>query len=108
MQQFTEKEIYYIAGLLEGEGSFCAQTNNHGYRYISIKVKMTDYDIIKWVADKWEVNIYKEEFENHWKTAYIAQLRRKKECLELMNMILPLMGERRQGRIKEILEEMGE
>ena len=105
MQTFTENELYYLAGLLEGEGSFCAATNNYGRRYITIKVKMTDYDIIEWVANKWECNIYTEHFENHYKTAYTVQLRRKAECIELLNMIKPLMGRRRAERITEILDE---
>ena len=108
MQQFTTKELYYIAGLLEGEGSFCAQTNNRGARYITIKVKMTDEDIVRWVADKWECSVIVEEFENHYKTAYITQLRRKEEAVEFLTMIKPLMGKRRQDRISEILCEFSD
>ena len=105
MKTFNERELYYIAGLLEGEGSFCAGDNGRGVRYIDIKLKMTDYDIVEWVADKWEGSIYTERFENHWKTAYITQLRRKAEAIEFLQMIQPLMGKRRQERISEILNE---
>lgn len=105
MQTFTEKELYYIAGLLEGEGSFCAQSNSKDARYICIKVKMTDQDIIEWVANKWDCSVYKEEFENHYKTTYTTQLRRKSECIEFLKMIYPLMSKRRKERISKILTE---
>ena len=104
MKDFTTEELYYIAGLLEGEGSFTSGANQHGTKYIDIKLKMTDHDIVEWVADKWECSIFTEHFENHWKTAYQTQLRRKKECIEFLKLIYPLMGKRRKEKIESILE----
>ena len=104
MKTFSEKDLYYIAGLLEGEGSFTS-THSNTARYISIKIKMTDKDIIDWVADMWETTVYMQEYDNHWKTSYTTQLRRKAECIEFLKLIHPLMGTRRSQRIQEILEE---
>ena len=106
MLKFTKEELYYIAGLLEGEGSFCINKNKQGRKYLNIQIKMTDYDIIEWVANKWETNIYTETFENHYKNAYTTQLRRTKECKEFLKMIYNMMGTRRKERIDTIQKEI--
>ena len=103
MKDFTTNELYYVAGLLEGEGSFSYHHNSKGYLYLDIKLKMTDKDIVEWLADKWECSVCTEHFDNHYKTAYITQLRRKAEALQFLGMIHPLMGKRRQERIDQMV-----
>ena len=106
MKDFTTNELYYTAGLLEGEGSFTCTANNQGTKYLNIKLKMTDKDVVEWLADKWECSLYTEHFENHYKTTYTTQLRRKKEAKEFLSMIYSLMSKRRKVKIDEILKEI--
>jgi hypothetical protein len=42
----TNNQLYWLAGLIEGEGSFIAGTPSHPRRPV-VAVTMTDYDILK-------------------------------------------------------------
>ena len=99
-------ELYWLAGILEGEGSFYIRTLS-GHRYPTVLVKMTDRDIINRVKDITNLGticIKKTLNQNH-KDCYQWQVAKTADAVAVMKLVLPLMGERRSQRIKELLRE---
>jgi hypothetical protein len=99
----SREEIAWIAGLLEGEGSFYL---NHGNGHaVIIAVCMTDLDVIENAANilGGTGNIYAQE-KGKFKTTYTFRVYGSDLSVEWMNILYPLMGIRRQQRIREILE----
>lgn len=95
-----EADILWLAGLLEGEGSF---TLNRGL-FPTIGLAMTDYDVVEKAAKIMGVNnIYLEKkTKQGWKDAYRAQLIGY-HAVRVMERIKPYMGERRTKKINEVL-----
>lgn len=97
-KKFDQKTLYWLAGLLEAEGSFIApppsEPNNP-----RISVAMTDEDVIARIAKIFGVkyHIWHPKNENH-KTAYLAKLRGRR-AVDLMQELYPLMSHRRQKQI---------
>jgi hypothetical protein len=92
------KQIYYIAGIWEGEGSF---TKNNGTHKISLA--MTDEDIVRRVRDAMQIDcrIY------HYNTAgkkdiYSFQLLGSR-AIQWMMTLYSLMGVRRREQIRNLL-----
>jgi len=101
----TDQEFYWLAGLLEGEGSFLAGPPS-APNSVRIELTMTDADVVARVAGLWHVafnEVRRERCrEMGWKPNFFVHLRGKR-ALELMERLLPLMGERRQGQIRRAL-----
>lgn len=93
----TEKEKYWLAGLLEGEGSFMKGPPSDPNRP-RITIGMTDRDVIEKVADLFGVEYIAEIDREDYKTSYKVQIRGMK-AIDLMCELRPLMGERRQQQI---------
>ena len=97
------KNLYWMAGILEGEGSFVIDN-----RYLSprITVAMTDRDIIEKFAFFIGTNVNSKKTLNaqflNSKKVYIANINGKKAAAWMMTFYT-LMGERRRERIKNIL-----
>lgn len=105
----NEIDLAWLAGLLEGEGSFFMQRNTQPsgvYRYPFITVNMTDRDVIERVAEIFDSTVY--EFKHIYgasrKQAYRTQINGSRAA-ELMRLLLPHMGKRRSEKISEILTE---
>ena len=106
-----EQELAWLAGLLEGEASFTESTKGQKRKGVHIRVRlnMTDYDIVERAVEVaarlgfGRVNInprkaYNERCKPQWIACWTSAKAEK-----LMIAILPFMGERRSGRIREIL-----
>ncbi len=94
----SEKDLYWLAGLLEGEGSFLESPPSKPNR-ISIQLEMTDEDIVKKAADLLMVPVYKPKKRND---KHKQTFRLKVNCAkaaEWMILLKPLMGIRRQSQI---------
>jgi Recombinase len=107
----TELEASWLAGLLEGEGSFNWYASEKEYGKPTVKLAMTDFDIVERAAkimgaktvksvkterpDRLESLNYKPMFKCIVSTTKAAVL---------MEKILPYMGERRSAKIKELLD----
>jgi hypothetical protein len=91
-------EDYWIAGLLEGEGSFgCPSPSSPGR--ISVKVEMTDLDVIERVAQRWGSKVYMPAPRAiHHKQSYVTRIYGPRALAE-MRLLRPLMGKRRQCQI---------
>ena len=98
MIQLEEKELYWLAGILEGEGYFGPQKENN---YTTIAVQMTDEDVIQKISNIFGTSYFKiNRRQEHHKDSFSVSLRGKK-ALELMLKIKPIMSIRRQQKIEE-------
>lgn len=98
----SEKELYWLAGLLEGEGSFQAPAPSDPNRPL-IQLWMTDEDIVKRVSEMWGIKYhhYDRDRENV-KRAYSLVMRGSR-AVALMEKLKPLMGKRRQEQIQKAI-----
>lgn len=99
-----DRDLYWLAGLLEGEGSFLkgppSAPNN-----LRIALAMTDKDVVERVRDLFGVQVLhtRQPKEAHWKVSYQTLISGIK-AMTLMLKLQPLMGERRQQQIQAALE----
>lgn len=100
MQKMSD--IYWLSGLLEGEGSFGTRNNKCFRRTPVIQLKMTDRDIVQRVADLFNKNV-RGPYNYGNKDVYSTDLCGQ-PAIEWMLTLYTLMGSRRQGRIQEVLE----
>ncbi len=106
----SETELAWLAGLLEGEGSFFLhRTRPSGakrdYYYPTIVVTMTDADVIQRAARAMECPSAVRTIAPAGvskKTGYRAVLRGA-AAVRLMRALLPMMGVRRSSKIVELL-----
>lgn len=98
------QDKFWLAGLLEGEGSFrkgppCKEN------LPIISIQMTDKDVLEKVATLFNVSVVKgsKPKKDHHKQVYIVTLRGAK-AVEVMTEIKSLMGHRRQEQINKAIE----
>ena len=95
-------ELYWLAGLLEGEGSFMRPPPSSPNQPV-IGLQMTDEDIIAKVSSLVKVGYRRVRYHHpEWKPIYALQVRGGK-AVDLMKKLRPLMGERRQKQIERAL-----
>lgn len=96
--------IYYIAGLLEGEGCFGFYNNCP-----SIQISMTDLDRIrkaKVILDINNRNVIRTQLSKSYKHKNRYALSVSGDiAIQWMMTIYSLMGDRRKAKIKEIIEQ---
>ncbi|MGF0319389.1 hypothetical protein [Nocardia fluminea] len=101
----TAVEIAWLAGLLEGEGSFLMIRSSKVYRYPQIVVNMTDRDVIVRVAGLFGGSVYDiPRYVEGRKLSYRAQITGSGAAQWMMDLY-PWLGERRRSRIDEVLAE---
>lgn len=102
--------VDWLAGLLEGEGSFVefADTNSDMWR-CKVYLKMTDLDIIEraqqaagGVGTICKANPPSKP--GHWKDSWQWQVQSVPDAIYVMLGVLPFMGQRRSTKIEEILD----
>ena len=98
----TDKALYWLAGLLEGEGSFLPGPPSAPNRP-GIQVSMTDEDVIARVADLFGVKYHRWQRTNPNHKPSFQVLLRGKRAADYMSRLHPLMGQRRQGQIDRAL-----
>jgi len=99
------KDIYWLAGLYEGEGSFGLNNGRRAWRACpTVQLAMTDKDVVDKVAVLLNNNLL-GPYNNGvgGKDYYRVQLMGSK-AIGFMMTILALMGERRQQKIKETIQ----
>lgn len=99
----TELETAWLAGLLEGEGSFGQVRNTNGCH---LSLSMTDEDVVRKAAklmDIYKVVAYerKKQKPHHKQQWYLHVC--GDTAVSIMTCILPYMGQRRSQRIKFLL-----
>ena len=100
----SEADIAWLAGLLEGEGSFF-MTGRGDYYYPTIVVSMTDRDVVERVSRMFGTGIYAQKQDKRYPNAKIGYRTQTTghKAAGLMEQLLPWMGERRSQKIKELL-----
>lgn len=99
-------EIAWIAGLFEGEGSFCF----HKGRARSIQISSTDRDVLEKVERVLGGKVYeigRRLNKEHWKDAYIWRLPLK-NSIDFINDIKAYLGDRRTKRSEEFIKSLQE
>src|SRR5207249_8812998 len=95
--RMSDQDFYWLAGLLEGEGSFSPGPPS-APNSITMRLAMTDADVVARVAALWGVSYHEVQKERcrirGWKPIFFAHLRGKRAA-DLMRRLQPLMGERR-------------
>lgn len=99
-------DLAWVAGLLEGEGSFTYQGIGTK-RNIAVLCHMTDRDVLERLQQKLGVGRLYGPYRNGkpdqgWKPRYMYSARGK-FAYDIMKAILPLMCARRSARIRELL-----
>jgi hypothetical protein len=91
-------DLLWLAGLLEGEGSFDA----HRGKYPRIRLAMTDRDVVGRAASlmdsKIRLSLHPAPAKPTWHTELSGA-----RAAAVMSLILPHMGSRRSGKIAEVL-----
>jgi len=96
-----KRTLYWLAGLLEAEGSFIVAPPSEPYRP-RISISMTDEDVIARVAEIFRVKYHSVRPRNtKHKVAYMASVRGRRAML-LMRELYPLMSRRRQEQIDRV------
>lgn len=98
----AEPDLYWIAGLLEGEGYFGLRRKG---RDLVIQLDMTDEDVVNRFLQIVGFGSLKERELPSGKTCYRVALLEQAKVEALMADLLPLMGERRQSKIRLCLSE---
>ena len=109
MTSTSATEIGWLAGLLEGEGSFgwTPAGKKSKKRYPKIELSMTDEDTVRRVASISRMgNVYGPyEKAAPRKPVWRWSVTKQADAASLMMTMYPLMSGRRQERIREILLE---
>lgn len=99
----TEVELHWLAGLLEGEGSFL-----HGPpskpNCPAIVLHMTDLDVVERAAALMGTTsiVRPKARATHHKPSYLVKVTNRK-AIELMKRLKPILGDRRRKRIEDIV-----
>lgn len=102
--RISAHDAMWLAGLLEGEGSFvCDSMNGRSRPRPRIALQMTDEDIVGRAASLLGARVwgpYKKKSPRKpvWATAVTGP-----KAVEWMRILCPYMGERRQLKIREII-----
>jgi len=99
-----DAQTYWLAGLLEGEGSFMKGPPSNPSKPV-VQIQMTDEDIVARAADLMGAQKYYaiRRQQAHHKDAWQVRVTGAR-AVALMRLLRPLMGIRRQAQIDAALE----
>ena len=106
-----DKDLFWLVGILEGEGWFGTNKRTHTLKSGEVKtyiepvvhLQMTDKDVVERVGELIGSPVRTHQARGNRKLLYRVSINGKKRAHPLMEQLLPHMGERRQERIREIL-----
>jgi hypothetical protein len=96
MENLKETNWAWIAGILEGEGSF-AFTNN----WPVLHIQMTDKDVMEKLSSYLDVSLTKPRVLKSGKICYQFSLRKTDKIKFITDQIYEYMGERRKKSIDD-------
>jgi hypothetical protein len=98
LSPIPDEDLHWLAGLLEGEGSFLAGPPS-APRSPAVQVAMADRDIVERAGAPLGVAVMVVPSRREgWRTAYSVRVRGAPAVL-WMERLRPFMGQRRQGQI---------
>lgn len=98
-----EITVAWIAGLFEGEGTFCINKESYSK---GVSITSTDLDVLEKVNGVFGgriATISRKHTKKHWKQAYVWTLGIKASIL-FTYLILPYLGERRKKRAEQFIQ----
>lgn len=100
----TDAELHWLAGLLEGEGCFTPWVSPTTKKATArLSISMVDEDVISRVAVLLNRTYYKKtRSADREQQQYRVEIKGKK-AVEIMEILLPLMGQRRQARMRQTI-----
>lgn len=102
LRKMTRTEIAWLAGLIEGEGSFVVIPTK-----VRLTVAMTDSDIIKRlhnVTNVGHIHPCRTRAKEHYKPVTIWAVSRQRHLYPLVKLIRPWLGQRRGEAADKMLE----
>lgn len=101
-------DLAWLAGLIEGEGSFSHHVTRRIRQYhdLNIKVTMADEDVIRRCLAVSGLGTVRGPYQNRnpaWKPRWIWEVTRRDDAVALMTALRPLMSIRRQVQIDACL-----
>lgn len=102
LRVITVKDIAWLAGILEGEGSFSACGPHGGSPMITLR--MSDRDVVERVAFLLDGNMTGPHQYNLARKPMWSTTRNGAIAVSWMLTLYPLMGERRKVKIRECIE----
>lgn len=94
----NESDVIWLAGLLEGEGTF----DLHRGRYPRVRIGMVDRDVIGRAATLMGVAVTTRFHSAPYQASFHAEATGEK-AEQIMAAVFPYMGARRSGRIATVL-----
>ena len=100
--EMTSDQVAWVAGILEGEGSFISG------KAAGITVTMTDLDIIRRLQQVTGVGRIHPTTrrKDYHKDAWIWAVRRRTHIRQVVNAVLPWLGERRSAAAHNLLDRI--
>jgi Helix-turn-helix domain of resolvase len=98
----VSKELFWLAGVLEAEGTFLRPPPSMPNCPI-VSCRMTDRDVVAQVAKLFGTRVMTND-KGHYRTEYAATLKGS-GAVALMTDIKPLMGSRRQQAIESAIQD---
>lgn len=106
IKKMNHLEIGWVAGILEGEGSFHSKEN-----FLQVRCTMTDLDTINKLREVTGIGTFSTWHRNgkepNRKDAYNWTVSKRNDIIHLLCSIVPLMGERRRTQIDKLLTNGG-
>ena len=101
---FMSTQIAWAAGLFEGEG--CIHFDKQSLA--SVKISMTDYDIVQRFADIFDLKVngpYSYTgWRSHHKPCWVVKSKAQSKVRSILNELLPYFGSRRAHKALDILD----
>jgi hypothetical protein len=97
------RELFWLAGVLEGEGSFCRGPPSQPGSPI-LQVAMTDADVMERIGQMFGRAVLRiRPRQAHWHVTYLVRVQGA-PAVAWMRLLRPLMGKRRQLQIDRAVE----
>jgi len=100
------QDLYWVAGILEGEGCFSLRPPSGTSKIdrISVQVRMTDLDVLESIQRIIGLgNITGPEIKEKGKPIWVWQISKQTDVASVMMTVYPLMYSRRREKIRECL-----
>ena len=99
-------DLYWLAGLLEGEGYFHLYGRNTKWPHPRIQLQMVDKDVVQRAANLFGGNKVRQLNPASHKRQYTYRTEVSgRPAAHLMEQLRPIMGIRRRNKIDEVLQE---
>lgn len=95
-------DIAWVAGIIEGEGCILITK----YKTVTIKVSMTDEDVIESLYEKFKIGriTTRKSVHSNWKQVWNWSVAKQRDVARFLLAITPLLYSRRRERISEAVE----